>query len=482
MRTKAAALGQPLASSSLTGPQGPGWVAVGGDVRQIDQGQLLASIAATSHDCILSVDIEGKVLWASPATLDVLGWRPEDLAGSELAVITPREGRDLHTAYLQQLLDGEPVAPFLDSGVRRDGSTFKAQITLGPVHGPGGEVTGVTVILRDVTTEFSEHRELVRALEVSRAHFEQLPTPQALLDLEGHLDSVNPAWCELFGHSADHFSDRDLLSLVHPTDVHAATQRLAALRTGTVESLSYPGTFRASDGRDLSLLLDATLLRASDGAPYAIAASARDLAGVEDARRRAAAVRAASTRRSAGVPGTPQIVLDEDLTLTYVTPSVVRLLGYDPAEVLGTAVGDYVHPADAPRVAEVMQRVLAGPRRTERFVLRLRDSAGRWRWTEETVTNCLGDPEHPRPGGRPARHHRAGADRGGAAALRGAAPGHGGDRPGGHPGDGAGRHHHVRQRDDGADPRAVRWRTCTAWTPSACSARPAGSPTRAGSR
>jgi diguanylate cyclase (GGDEF)-like protein/PAS domain S-box-containing protein len=391
LRTKAAALGQPLATSSLTGPQGPGWVALGGDVRQIDQGQLLASIAATSHDCILSIDIEGTVLWASSATLDVLGWRPEDLAGSELAVITPREGRDLHAAYLQQLLAGEPVAPFLDSGVRRDGSTFKVSITLGPVHGPGGEVTGVTVILRDVTTEFSEHRELVRALEVSRAHFEKLPTPQALLDLEGRLESVNPAWCELFGHSADHFVGRDLLSLVHPTDARTATQHLADLRAGTVESLTYRGTFRAAGGRDLSLLLDATLLRASDGAPYAIAASARDLT-VDDGRR-GAAVRASLYEALGRRSWDTAIVLDEDLTLTYVTPSVVQLLGYDPADVLSTAGGDYVHPADAPRVAEVMQRVLAGPRRTERFVLRLRDSEGRWRWTEETVTNCLDDPE-----------------------------------------------------------------------------------------
>ena len=87
------------------------------------------------------------------------------------------------------------------------------------------------------------------------------------------------------------------------------------------------------------------------------------------------------------------IVLDEHLTLTYVTPSVVQLLGYDPGDVLSTAGVDHVHPADAPRVGEVLARVLAEPRHTERFVLRLRDSEGRWRWTEETVTNCLDDPD-----------------------------------------------------------------------------------------
>ncbi|GAA2141917.1 hypothetical protein GCM10009844_12640 [Nocardioides koreensis] len=258
-------------------------------MQQIDQGQLLASIAATSHDCILSVDIDGRILWASPATLDVLGWRPEDLAGSELSVVAPRDGGDLHAAYLHQLLEGERVAPFLDAGVRRDGSTFKASITLGPVHDAGGEVTGVTVILRDVTDELSEQRELAQALEASRAHVEQTPTPQA-------------------------------------------PRRTAAVQASLYEAL----------GR-----------RSWDTA----------------------------------------IVLDENLTLTYVTPSVVQLLGHQPGDVLSTSGVDHVHPADAPRVGEVLERVLAEPRRTERFVLRLRDSEGRWRWTEETVTNCLDDPD-----------------------------------------------------------------------------------------
>ena len=393
MTTNSAALGEPPASSLPSGPWGVrSWVVTGGDVQQIDQGQLLASIAATSHDCILSIDIEGTILWASPATEQVLGWRPEDLAGSELALVTPRDGGDLHAAYLQRLLDGERVQPFLDAGVKRDGSTFKASITLGPVHDAAGEVIGVTVILRDVTAELSEHRELAQALETSRAHFEQVPTPQALLDLRGHLDSVNLAWCELFGHAEDYFADCDVLSLVHPMDQRNTAEHFASLRTGAIDSVSYQGIFRDADGQSLSLLLDATLLREADGTPYAIAASARDLTVVDEARR-AAAVQASLYEALGRRSWDTAIVVDEHLTLTYVTPSVVQILGYDPSEVLSTAGWEYVHPADAPRVAEVLQRVLAEPRRTERFVLRLRDNEGRWRWTEETVTNCLDDPD-----------------------------------------------------------------------------------------
>ena len=365
---------------------------MGGDVEQIDQGQLLASIAATSHDCILSVDVDGSILWASPATVDVLGWRPEDLAGSELSVVTPRQGGDVHAAHLQRLLEGERVAPFLDAVVRRDGSMFKASVTLGPVRDGGGAIIGVTVILRDVTAELSEQHELVRALEASRAHFEQTPTPQALLDLEGRHESVNPAWCELFGHAAADLAGRDLLSLVHPMDLERATVRLDALRTGRTEALAHHGIFRDAEGRSLSLQLDAVLLREPDGTAYAVALSARNLSG-DDAARPLATVPTGLYEALGRRTWDTAVVLDAELNVAYVAPSVVQLLGHEPAEAMRIAGWRQVHPTDAPRVAEALERVLAQPWRTERFVLRLRHRDGRWCWLEETVTNCLEDPD-----------------------------------------------------------------------------------------
>ncbi|MFC4785477.1 PAS domain S-box protein [Nocardioides sp. MAHUQ-72] len=359
---------------------------------QIDQGRLLASIAATSHDCILSVDVRGVVWWASPATETVLGWRPEDLAGSELSLVVPREGGDVHAAYLRQVLEGERIQPFIDTAVRRDGSSFKASVVLGPVHGADGDVIGVTVIMRDVTAELFGHRELVHAADASGAQLATVATPVALLDLDGRFGSVNAAWCELLGLPEDHFTDHDLLSLVHPMDAHNTAERMAALRSGEHDRVSFAGIFRRAGATSVSLMLDATLLRDAGGTAYAVAVAARDLGEVDDVRR-AAAVQESLYEVLGRRSWDTAIVVDEDLTITYVTPSVVQLLGYDPADVLSTAGWEYVHPADAPRVAEVLGRVLAEPRHTERFVLRLRDQEGRWRWTEETVTNCLDDPE-----------------------------------------------------------------------------------------
>lgn len=349
---------------------------LGGVMQEIDQGRLLASIAATVHDCILSLDDQGRVRWASPVAQDLLGWRPDELAGQEISA--------QWTARAQS--DGR-VEPFVDNVVRRDGTTFPALVTLGPVHDPDGS-PGAIVVLRDLTTELEERRELALALEMSRAHFDQAAAPQAIVSLDGHLESVNPAWCELFGRGEGWFADADLLDLVHPVDAEQVVQRLTRLEAGELDSISYRGLFRDADDQELRLLLDARLLREPDGRPYAIAASVVDADEYpeDDGRPHLPDVLA---RRSWDAA----VVLDEQLTITYVAGAVARMLGYEREQLLHHSTWEYVHPADTELVGALAERVLAEPRRVERGVVRVRAGDGQWRSVESTVTNCLADPD-----------------------------------------------------------------------------------------
>ncbi len=397
----------PLASGTdglLASPPRPG-----GMMREIDQGQLLASIAATSHDCILSLDAEAKILWASPATEQVLGWRPDDLAGGELGVLFPRDGSELRDATVARLLAGEQVEPFVDAGVRRDGSSFKAQVILGPVHGAGDEITGVIVILRDVTAQLHEQRELALALEMSRAHFDQATTAQAILDLDGRLESVNPAWCDLFGHGEGWFAECEIADLVDSLDTDDLMARLGRLRAGEIDSISYRGVFRDAEGRDLRLQLDAALLREPGGRPYAIAASLGDPDDLDDLDGPGGA--AEGTGTPLGSAGDPEdargrraealgrrawetaLVMDRHLRIIHVAGALARLLRYRPDELLHSQGPDYVHPTDVPTVSGMLGRLLAEPRTAEHAVLRVHDGEQRWRWMEVTATNCLDDPE-----------------------------------------------------------------------------------------
>ncbi len=368
-----------------------GTLRMGGSMH-VDPALLLSGIAATSRDCIVCVGRDETIVWASDAAESMLGWRPSELVGQPISVLVPARAAEVHAAYVRRVLAGEDVPPYVDVRTRRGGAHVQVSVTLGGLRGPEGAIVGVTSLLRDVTDELTKQRSLERALEASRARFEQASTAQAVIDLRGVLVSVNAAWCELFGHPADYFVERTLTSLVHPLDAANAAEQLAPQREGLVDSARYQLVFRDARGQSLPLLLETTTLRNPDGAPHAVAIFARDVAEVRDAAHELGAqenLYLSLSRRSWDAA----MVTDAGLDVVYATPLAARMLGYGPEELVGRTITELLHPEDVDKVRPVIDRVVELPQYTEHVLVRMRDSSGNWRWIEQTLTNCLADPD-----------------------------------------------------------------------------------------
>ncbi len=68
---------------------------------------------------------------------------------------------------------------------------------------------------------------------------------------------------------------------------------------------------------------------------------------------------------------------DDQLRLTYVNAALRAVLGYEPGQVLGTRVIDYVHPDDVAR-AESLWQELAGGQEAAGAELRVRHAQGHY--------------------------------------------------------------------------------------------------------
>ncbi|MFD1600295.1 PAS domain S-box protein [Halobellus rarus] len=84
-------------------------------------------------------------------------------------------------------------------------------------------------------------------------------------------------------------------------------------------------------------------------------------------------------------------VVDTDGTITYVSPAVTRVLGYDPDELIGQAGYEFVHPDDRERNAKAVETVLSNPSEPETVEVRFRHADGSWCWIEATMRNRLDD-------------------------------------------------------------------------------------------
>jgi PAS domain S-box-containing protein len=86
------------------------------------------------------------------------------------------------------------------------------------------------------------------------------------------------------------------------------------------------------------------------------------------------------------------IVLEADGCFRYVSPSLRRVTGWDPDEVVGSNALAYIHPDDLPMVTAVLGRMLANPGVESQAEYRFRHKDGSYRWVQSLGTSRLDDP------------------------------------------------------------------------------------------
>jgi len=145
-------------------------------------------------DCIVSIDEHGVVIDFNPAAEETFGYTRAEAVGAELAeLIIPPDLRDAHRAALaRHLATGE--ARILNrrlelTGMRADGSTFPAELTVTRLGEAGRAAPMFAGFIRDITERQRSRDELARLLE--REHetartLQRALLPESLPDIPGH--------------------------------------------------------------------------------------------------------------------------------------------------------------------------------------------------------------------------------------------------------------------------------------------------------
>jgi diguanylate cyclase (GGDEF)-like protein/PAS domain S-box-containing protein len=112
-------------------------------------------LAENASDVVYQVTPDGVIRWISPAVVDALGWRPDQLVGTPAVDLlhpddVPPESRDDYVAYVTQAVLGAHEAVRYRAS---DGEHRYMSVRARALHDATGAVVGGIVGLRDVTTE-----------------------------------------------------------------------------------------------------------------------------------------------------------------------------------------------------------------------------------------------------------------------------------------------------------------------------------------
>ncbi|MCJ2034003.1 PAS domain-containing protein [Methylobacterium sp. J-068] len=127
-----------------------------------------AALVAAAGDAVVVSDPQGAITVWNPAATRIFGYAAEEAIGQSLDLITPERQRKRHwDGYAQTMRTGVTKygADVLRvPAIHKDGHALSIAFTVGLIHGPDDQVTGIAAIIRDETQRWTDERDLRRRL------------------------------------------------------------------------------------------------------------------------------------------------------------------------------------------------------------------------------------------------------------------------------------------------------------------------------
>jgi diguanylate cyclase (GGDEF)-like protein/PAS domain S-box-containing protein len=275
---------------------------------------------------------------------------------------------------------------------RKDGTRI-AVTSLQVLHrDERGEPTAILEVNNDVTERNLAQRALAESEERYR-HLVELSPEAVMVHSEGEVVYANEAAARLIGAaSSAELIGKPIMGFAHPDYREMAVERIReAFATGEPIPLR----------EEKIVFLDGAVIDVEvtgvpivyDGKP-AIQLLARD---IRERKQAAEALRRSEERFRSLVQNSSDVVsvIGADGTAQYVSPSIERVLGYNPEDAIGNSVFEplSVHPDDVARVRSAFAELFAKGRGASiADELRLRHADGSWRYIEAIGKNLVDDP------------------------------------------------------------------------------------------
>ena len=229
------------------------------------QASLLQSISDLGEGLVITED--GRFVTSNEAYLQLTGYSHEELAAlpSLLNLAPEAERAALSAKYAARLAGGDAPVHYRTALIAKDGRRLEVEVAVHNLSTEGPK--RMIVLVRDITerlrAELAERESEIRF----RTLFEQAQAGMSFANVDGAIVSVNPAYCELLGYSADEMRGLSIFDVTHADDVDETREALRKMMAGEAADVRLEKRFVRKNGEQVWTDVAARLVRDVEGKP-----------------------------------------------------------------------------------------------------------------------------------------------------------------------------------------------------------------------
>jgi PAS domain S-box-containing protein len=126
-------------------------------------------LVQSSGEAIIGNDPDGRIISWNPAAERLYGYRESEILGKPISLLVPAGGQGELLGIMKRISLGESIRRCEMKMLRKGGAVLDVLITISPIIGENGAVTGASSIARDITGEkmeqyLREHEDQYRTL------------------------------------------------------------------------------------------------------------------------------------------------------------------------------------------------------------------------------------------------------------------------------------------------------------------------------
>ncbi len=307
-------------------------------------------LADQARDVIWAADAQGLFTYVSPSAERLFGFPPDELIGYHFLSSVVAADQEHVDPEVRAWIDADDLGAVLPDNwlveIRQATSTGEAiwcEVSVTAVRDAGGRLVAIQGVSRDIT----ERRLSEAALRTSEERFRVLTEhAQDLIwsiDVEGRFTYLSPSVERFLGLNTTEMLGHHFAELLAPEALEMTNRLFAEGMAGTRTEARFEARLVPRSGEPIWYELYAVFLVDDAGRPMAVQGVARD---ITERRQADAALRESEERHRHLATQVRDIIwsIDSSGRFTYCSPSLERITGFTPEEVMGRGLDAIMHP------------------------------------------------------------------------------------------------------------------------------------------